>query len=75
MQLWLFLLVVPTVLAEGFTFPTSDEYEFIVGDLVNVTWNVVTARFSLYEVCDTAVVLECEYPSITKYYLYPSDND
>ncbi|OKL61990.1 hypothetical protein UA08_02548 [Talaromyces atroroseus] len=61
--MWLRLLLLAvaqttTVRAEGFTFPTDQEDEFIVGDLVNVTWDVVTARFSLYESCETAVALE-----------------
>ena len=49
------------VRAEGFTFPTSTEDEFIVGDLVNVSWNVVSSRISLYEVCSSAVALESKY--------------
>lgn len=55
---WLFL-VLPVVRADGFIFPTSQEDEFIVGDLVNVTWDVDTPRFSLYEVCATSILLEC----------------
>ncbi|PYI00454.1 hypothetical protein BO78DRAFT_330011 [Aspergillus sclerotiicarbonarius CBS 121057] len=56
-----------SVRAEGFTFPTSTEDEFIVGDLVNVSWNVVTSRVSLYEVCSEAVPLEL---NVTNDYSY-----
>ncbi|EHA25000.1 hypothetical protein ASPNIDRAFT_55190 [Aspergillus niger ATCC 1015] len=45
------------VQAESFTYPTATEYEFIVGDLVNVSWDVVTSRVSLYEVCNTKISL------------------
>ncbi|GFN11492.1 transcription factor domain family protein [Aspergillus tubingensis] len=45
------------VRAESFTYPTAKEYQFIVGDLVNVSWDVVTSRVSLYEVCNTKVPL------------------
>ncbi|KAF7590013.1 hypothetical protein BBP40_003401 [Aspergillus hancockii] len=38
--------------AGSFTFPTPSEYRFIVGDDVNVTWDVVTPRISLYELCE-----------------------
>ncbi|KAL3474754.1 hypothetical protein BJX99DRAFT_230961 [Aspergillus californicus] len=37
----------------NFTFPTEDEYQFIVADLVNVTWDVVAPVISLYESCGT----------------------
>ncbi|RAL04510.1 uncharacterized protein BO80DRAFT_398788 [Aspergillus ibericus CBS 121593] len=57
------------VRAEGFTFPTSTEYEFIVGDLVNVSWNVVTSRVSLYEVCSSAVALDMPV-NVTNDYSY-----
>ncbi|PYH63793.1 EGFR-like transmembrane domain-containing protein [Aspergillus vadensis CBS 113365] len=43
--------------AESFTYPTAKEYQFIVGDLVNVSWDVVTSRVSLYEVCNTKIPL------------------
>lgn len=59
--------IIPPVQAEGFTFPNSQEYEFIVGDLVNVSWDVVTPRFSLYEVCDTAVILESNATNTSSY--------
>ncbi|RAK84487.1 hypothetical protein BO79DRAFT_158351 [Aspergillus costaricaensis CBS 115574] len=45
------------VRAESFTYPTAKEYQFIVGDLVNVSWDVVTSRISLYEVCNTKISL------------------
>ncbi|PWY63119.1 hypothetical protein BO83DRAFT_371548 [Aspergillus eucalypticola CBS 122712] len=45
------------VRAESFTYPTATEYQFIVGDLVNVSWDVVTSRVSLYEVCNTKIPL------------------
>ncbi|KAL2802579.1 hypothetical protein BJX63DRAFT_440792 [Aspergillus granulosus] len=35
----------------NFTFPTEDEYQFIVADLVNITWDVVAPVVSLYESC------------------------
>ncbi|KAB8276977.1 hypothetical protein BDV30DRAFT_235224 [Aspergillus minisclerotigenes] len=41
------------IVAGNFTFPTESERRFIVGDQVNVTWNVVTPRISLYEECGT----------------------
>ena len=47
--------------AESFTYPTATEYQFIVGDLVNVSWDVVTSRVSLYEVCNTKIPLLCRY--------------
>ena len=49
------------VRAESFTYPTAKEYQFIVGDLVNVSWDVVTSRVSLYEVCNTKIPLLCRY--------------
>ncbi|KAE8386794.1 hypothetical protein BDV23DRAFT_162485 [Aspergillus alliaceus] len=39
--------------AGGFTFPTDLDKRFIVGDQINVTWDVVTPRISLYERCGT----------------------
>lgn len=39
------------VSAGNFTFPTDFGSRFIVGDQVNVTWDVVTPRISLYEYC------------------------
>ncbi|OJJ69838.1 hypothetical protein ASPBRDRAFT_208555 [Aspergillus brasiliensis CBS 101740] len=45
------------VQAESFTYPTATEFQFIVGDLVNVSWDVLTSRVSLYEVCNTQVPL------------------
>ncbi|PWY83379.1 hypothetical protein BO70DRAFT_352243 [Aspergillus heteromorphus CBS 117.55] len=53
--------------AEGFTFPTEKADEFITGDLVNVSWNVVTSRMSLYEVCSSTTPLEL---NITNNYSY-----
>ncbi|OGM42552.1 hypothetical protein ABOM_007923 [Aspergillus bombycis] len=47
------LLWVECVTAGGFTFPTESQYRFIVGDQVNITWDVVTPRISLYEECGT----------------------
>ncbi|KAF3401659.1 hypothetical protein F1880_010068 [Penicillium rolfsii] len=38
-------------MAGNFTFPTEAENQFIVADLVNVTWNVVAPLVSLYESC------------------------
>lgn len=48
------------VRAEGFTYPTDTQNAFIEGDLVNVTWDVVAPRISLYEVCVDAIPLERE---------------
>ncbi|KJK64256.1 hypothetical protein P875_00138354 [Aspergillus parasiticus SU-1] len=41
------------IAAGNFTFPTESESRFIVGDQVNVTWDVATPRISLYEECGT----------------------
>lgn len=38
----------------NFTFPTSTEYQFIVADLVNVTWDITAPRLALYETCGTS---------------------
>jgi hypothetical protein len=38
-------------MAGNFTFPTEDQSRFIVADLVNVTWDVVAPRISLYQTC------------------------
>ncbi|KAL2004827.1 hypothetical protein VTN00DRAFT_3100 [Thermoascus crustaceus] len=54
----LYCCYLPLIDAEGFTFPTHDNNIFIVGDVVNVTWNVFAARISLYQVCNGAVSLE-----------------
>lgn len=54
---WMFM-VFSVVHAVGFTYPNS-QAGFVVGDLVNITWNVPAARFSLYELCQTAIILEC----------------
>ncbi|KAL4800856.1 hypothetical protein BDV19DRAFT_352246 [Aspergillus venezuelensis] len=35
----------------NFTYPTATEYQFIVADLVNVTWDVTAPVISLYELC------------------------
>lgn len=64
-SLLLFLLCcchLPVVDAEGFTFPTNDDNVFIVGDVVNVTWDVSTPRLSLYEACNEVLELERKYP-------------
>ncbi|KAE8383311.1 hypothetical protein BDV26DRAFT_303567 [Aspergillus bertholletiae] len=45
------LLWVEGIAARSFTFPTNAEHRFIVGDQVNITWDVVTPRISLYEEC------------------------
>ncbi|KAE8359136.1 hypothetical protein BDV27DRAFT_149832 [Aspergillus caelatus] len=45
------ILWIEGVSAENFTFPTEFGSRFIVGDQVNVTWDVVTPRISLYEYC------------------------
>ncbi|KAE8136637.1 hypothetical protein BDV38DRAFT_271976 [Aspergillus pseudotamarii] len=47
------ILRIEGVSAENFTFPTDFGSRFIVGDQVNVTWDVVTPRISLYEACGT----------------------
>ncbi|RAK75332.1 uncharacterized protein BO72DRAFT_478917 [Aspergillus fijiensis CBS 313.89] len=62
------------VRAEGFTFPTTDVNEFIVGDLVNVTWDTVSPRISLYEMCATAVLLESNV-SNTQSYVWNATRD
>ncbi|RAH43570.1 uncharacterized protein BO95DRAFT_444952, partial [Aspergillus brunneoviolaceus CBS 621.78] len=62
------------VRAEGFTFPTTDVDEFIVGDLVNVTWDTVSPRISLYEMCATAVLLESNV-SNTQSYVWNATRD
>lgn len=54
-------LVFPAVHAQGFTFPT-EQMTFVAGDLVNITWNVPAARFSLYEICSISIPLQCTYP-------------
>ncbi|OOO06028.1 hypothetical protein OAory_01016890 [Aspergillus oryzae] len=41
------------IAAGNFTFPTESESRFIVGDQVNITWDVLTPRISLYEECGT----------------------
>jgi hypothetical protein len=56
-------LVFPVVHAQGFTFPT-EQMTFVAGDLVNITWNVPAARFSLYEVCSTSIPLQCTQPKL-----------
>ncbi|KAL2215410.1 hypothetical protein M432DRAFT_625529 [Thermoascus aurantiacus ATCC 26904] len=64
----------PVVDAEGFTFPTNDDNVFIVGDVVNVTWDVSTPRLSLYEACNE--VLELEHNVTNKYfYLWTANRD
>ncbi|OJK02153.1 hypothetical protein ASPACDRAFT_58516 [Aspergillus aculeatus ATCC 16872] len=62
------------VRGEGFTFPTTDVDEFIVGDLVNVTWDSVSPRISLYEMCATAVLLESNV-SNTQSYVWNATRD
>ncbi|RAL08480.1 uncharacterized protein BO97DRAFT_446121 [Aspergillus homomorphus CBS 101889] len=64
------ILVTPhwsLVRAEGFTFPNDGNDRFIVGDLVNVTWDIVSARVSLYEMCATAVLLESNVSNTESY--------
>ncbi|PYH86735.1 hypothetical protein BO82DRAFT_428120 [Aspergillus uvarum CBS 121591] len=77
-SLLLFLLLSTSQLclvhADGFTFPTDDVYQFIVGDLVNVTWDWVSPRISLYEVCSTAVLLESNV-SDTQSYVWNATRD
>lgn len=51
------LALAPLVRAEGFTYPVGDTI-FIEGDLVNVTWDIVSPRISLYESCAEAIPLE-----------------
>jgi hypothetical protein len=55
LNIFVFALILCTtrIQAGNFTFPTPSEYRFIVGDEVNVTWDVVTPRISLYEECGT----------------------
>lgn len=38
----------------SFTFPTTAEDQFIVADLVNVTWDIAVPRLALYETCGTS---------------------
>lgn len=45
----------------GLTFPTQ-QITFLVGDLVNITWDVPSSRFSLYEICSTSIPLQCTSP-------------
>jgi hypothetical protein len=48
-----FLLYAPGWNMVGnFTFLIEAVFRFIVADLVNITWNVVTPLVSLYESCD-----------------------
>jgi hypothetical protein len=54
-------LVFPAVHAQGFTFPTQ-QITFLVGDLINITWDVPSVRFSLYEICFTSIPLQCTSP-------------
>ncbi|BDD56158.1 hypothetical protein MPDQ_000979 [Monascus purpureus] len=60
------LALAPLVRAEGFTYPVGDTI-FIEGDLVNVTWDIVSPRISLYESCAEAIPLEV---NITNPYSY-----
>ncbi|KAL4966165.1 uncharacterized protein BDV14DRAFT_171692 [Aspergillus stella-maris] len=41
----------------NFTYPTATEYQFIVADLVNLTWDVAAPVISLYELCGTTELL------------------
>ncbi|RAH84626.1 hypothetical protein BO86DRAFT_407583 [Aspergillus japonicus CBS 114.51] len=74
LSLLLFTSQQSLVYADGFTFPTDDVYQFIVGDLVNVTWDWVSPRISLYEVCSTAVLLESNV-SDTQSYVWNATRD
>ncbi|PCG89577.1 Hypothetical protein PENO1_103840 [Penicillium occitanis (nom. inval.)] len=67
-------LVFPAVHAQGFTFPTQ-QITFLVGDLVNITWDVPSAQFSLYEICFTLIPLQCTSPYSAFYLTYkPNTN-
>jgi hypothetical protein len=60
--LLLSLICLALVNTESFLFPADTPVPFIEGDLVNVTWNVVTPRLSLFEVCGYNVsCLESEF--------------
>ncbi|PYH40876.1 uncharacterized protein BP01DRAFT_408840 [Aspergillus saccharolyticus JOP 1030-1] len=62
------------VRAEGFTYPTQDSHKYLVGDLVNVTWDLITPRISLYEECATPVLLEYNV-SNTQSYVWNATRD
>lgn len=57
----LYCCYLPLIDGEGFTFPTNDNNIFRVGDVVNVTWSVIAARISLYQVCNSALTLKSKY--------------
>ncbi|KAE8151680.1 hypothetical protein BDV25DRAFT_138603 [Aspergillus avenaceus] len=46
-----FILWIQCIIAGNFTYPTETEYRFRDGDQVNVTWDVVTPRLNLWELC------------------------
>ncbi|KAL4901758.1 hypothetical protein BDW74DRAFT_69695 [Aspergillus multicolor] len=54
--------------AGNFTFPTDSVYQFIVADLVNVTWTVDAPVISLYETCGRKdYILEDQIPNNNSY--------
>jgi hypothetical protein len=57
---WFFLALTWFSLAdaEGFTFPTDSDDQFIVDDIVVVAWDVGTPRLSLYEDCGEVASLD-----------------